>query len=36
VELLIVALALSLLALTSLVAGADSRRRFDDEPHRAI
>lgn len=35
-ELLIVLLAMSLLALTSVVAGADSRPRLDDEPHRAI
>jgi hypothetical protein len=36
VELLIVVFALSLLALTSFVAGADSRPRLDDEPRRSI
>ena len=35
-ELLIVFTALGLLAMTSLVAGVDSRPRLDDEPHRAI
>ena len=35
-ELLIVLIVLSLLALTSVVAGADSRPRLDDEPHRSI
>lgn len=35
-ELLIVFLALSGLAWTSFVAGADSRPRLDDQPHRAI
>jgi hypothetical protein len=35
-ELLIVLTALGLLAMTSFVAGADSRPRLDDEPHRAI
>lgn len=34
--LLIVLVALGLLAMTALVAGADSRPRLDDEPHRAI
>jgi hypothetical protein len=36
VELLIVLIALSLLALASVVAGSDSRPRLDDEPHRSI
>jgi hypothetical protein len=36
VELLIVVLALLLLALASLVGGADSRPRLDDEPRRSI
>lgn len=35
-ELLVILLILSLFTLTSLVAGADSRPRFDEEPHRAI
>ena len=35
-ELLIVVLALSVLAIASVLAGADSRPRLDDEPHRAI
>jgi hypothetical protein len=36
VELLIAILVLTLLAIASVVAGADSRPRLDDEPHRSI
>lgn len=35
-ELLIALIGLSLFVLISLVAGADSRPRLDDEPHRSL
>lgn len=35
-ELLIVVLALSILAIASALAGVDSRPRLEDEPYRAI
>ena len=35
-ELLVVVMGLIGLALVALAAGADSRPRFDDEPHREI
>ena len=35
-ELLIIVIGLAVFAVTSAVAGADSRPRIDDEPHRAI
>lgn len=35
-ELLIIAVTLAVLALAAVLGGADSRPRFDDEPHRAI